>query len=1424
MRRLNWIKVFIAMVLLAGAIYFCIYSINSLQSKLKNPITGDVISQGQDSGYGNLDSNSAVGKINLKDKDGEEVEAKINYLNGKKDIEIIPKQSPIKKIVLHDVNLSENETGLIYYLNISKAASEVNLTLNESDSNISANLGEIINITATMIIPSSGNVDIYEDNSEISSGGAPLSTTVSYSGAGEHNITAVYNGNDNYTFSFETHWINVTAELIPPTPTAVTPANNSIDGDGNVYFTCNATDNANLKNISLIFNDAINQTQNVNGTSNQSSFNITGLANDNYNWSCQACDSSHNCENYSLMLLTVDTNAIPNSTNYTGGNTTNWSEVPDLTNVCNGTAVIDMTDGSVRWWNCVNASYQNFDTNVNLTYNFVDLTFGLNPTFNSSAQIVFEDLPWDSTPEILMDGVICDPSTCQNVTYDNATGILVFNATHFTNFTTVGNSRLIIWDQNDTGMPGGDNPACEGSQINFFANYSRTANGNPITGATCIINFTDSLGNSMTYNGTSTYYDYNRTFNSLGTKNYNINCSKTGAQMLVLTDSIIMTDCSAPNSTLVLPANGNLTNLTTINFNCNATDNIELKNNTFYWNASGAWNENGTENVSGTNNLTTFSRTISNGKIIWNCLACDNSSLCSFAPANYTITIDSDIPLIEFENPTENSSTIVNRTYLQVNVTASDTLSLKNITINLYNSTDLLRSNATTTSPNFINYTGMSDGLYYFNATAYDDAGNINSTETRNVTIDTAAPNVTIISPTNITYTDTLIWFNATANEAINNWILNYNGTNLTITINSTIVVQEGTWHLILYANDTGGNIGLNNSTWFSVNTTTTPSGPSGGGGGGGGITACTENWLCSEFSSCVDGMQTRTCTDLNNCGTSLNKPAETISCEALPFWQNNLKDRDETDIDCGGSQAPKCSDGKSCLVNNDCLSNNCYNSTCLAAGMPAEKPITIISEEITQRLKSCFIWIFLLIAILVTYRLVTEYARPEVKVNNELRFYLRKQQGIAKQIKKEEKKIATISAIEKKIRKEPAKERIEIKKEKEKERAFRLADVFESITPKIKSADEKIKELEKKGLSQRQLEREETILAEGRKIREVVQREVRPVEEEKALEKGVEKRKRTRLIHDVLHSLGLYSYPDEIAEAERRGIRVLMAEEKQREIEHARKRREEATRKEKIKEEIKTFRAKETRFVHKLLHSVGLYKSPEEKEREKRAKEMKEKEEAKLRAEEEAKKAKEMREREHLKEIEENKRKEKIKREEKKKRQEEQQKQLMRLREEEARRKAEEAIKKTRVSQEVDIEIDVGKIQAELEAEKREKEKNEGIEENKRKEEIKREEKKKRQEEQQKQLMRLREEEARRKEEQRREEIFRKQRAAEEIILETEPEEVKPTPQLVIIEETVKPVQAAAETKKEAPKTIEKQKTIKEQVLNKLKDVYSEE
>jgi len=36
-----------------------------------------------------------------------------------------------------------------------------------------------------------------------------------------------------------------------------------------------------------------------------------------------------------------------------------------------------------------------------------------------------------------------------------------------------------------------------------------------------------------------------------------------------------------------------------------------------------------------------------------------------------------------------------------------------------------------------------------------------------------------------------------------------------------------------------------------------------------------------------------------------------------------------ETDVDCGGGQCPKCTNGKTCVKNSDCQSDNCTQNKC---------------------------------------------------------------------------------------------------------------------------------------------------------------------------------------------------------------------------------------------------------------------------------------------------------------------------------------------------------------------------------------------------------------------------------------------------------------------------------------------------------------
>jgi len=67
--------------------------------------------------------------------------------------------------------------------------------------------------------------------------------------------------------------------------------------------------------------------------------------------------------------------------------------------------------------------------------------------------------------------------------------------------------------------------------------------------------------------------------------------------------------------------------------------------------------------------------------------------------------------------------------------------------------------------------------------------------------------------------------------------------------------------------------------------------------------TSCTENWSCSDWSTCKsDGTQTRTCIDTNDCGTTKNKPPILQTCTySEPFDKFELKNLMEKDYSCGG-------------------------------------------------------------------------------------------------------------------------------------------------------------------------------------------------------------------------------------------------------------------------------------------------------------------------------------------------------------------------------------------------------------------------------------------------------------------------------------------------------------------------------------------
>ena len=181
--------------------------------------------------------------------------------------------------------------------NVNPASSSVNLLLNGIDNNLTAEVHSVINETA-LRVAGEGIVMLYENGNLANSGNNPLENLTQYNSTGIFNATVKYPPTDNYSESEETHLITIQDTTIPSV-SLISPENNTLDENISYTFSCNATDNYLLKNMTIYIwnstNDIINQTANaVSGTFNQSSWNITLPYGGSFKWNCLANDNSSN--------------------------------------------------------------------------------------------------------------------------------------------------------------------------------------------------------------------------------------------------------------------------------------------------------------------------------------------------------------------------------------------------------------------------------------------------------------------------------------------------------------------------------------------------------------------------------------------------------------------------------------------------------------------------------------------------------------------------------------------------------------------------------------------------------------------------------------------------------------------------------------------------------------------------------------------------------------------------------------------------------------------------------------------------------------------------------------------------------------------------------------------------------------------------
>lgn len=98
---------------------------------------------------------------------------------------------------------------------------------------------------------------------------------------------------------------------------------------------------------------------------------------------------------------------------------------------------------------------------------------------------------------------------------------------------------------------------------------------------------------------------------------------------------------------------------------------------------------------------------------------------------------------------------------------------------------------------------------------------------------------------------------------------------------------------------------------------------------GNGSLSICTANWTCGNWGSCTSGLQTRTCTDINNCGGTNPNPTNR-SCVCTPG--NRMCSSSNTYLICDstghwGTIPQSCSYGQLCDGNDGtCKYGSCKN------------------------------------------------------------------------------------------------------------------------------------------------------------------------------------------------------------------------------------------------------------------------------------------------------------------------------------------------------------------------------------------------------------------------------------------------------------------------------------------------------------------
>jgi len=227
---------------------------------------------------------------------------------------------------------------------IEKAASVLELYLNDTQNNITHPSTQQLNTTALLVKPlTSQFIQIYKNGSLIANSSSPA-VNISLHAVGVYNITAIYLGNENYTASQVSWELTINDTAIPIINSHNATPEIAVYGE-NITIFANVTDNVAVAGVLVEINGQNFSLTPVSGLDNIYSylFNTSNYAVGIYNYTVYANDTNTNWATAALGNFTI-TKATSSIALYLDGVRGNQSVLED--NLVNITAILTKPEAS----------------------------------------------------------------------------------------------------------------------------------------------------------------------------------------------------------------------------------------------------------------------------------------------------------------------------------------------------------------------------------------------------------------------------------------------------------------------------------------------------------------------------------------------------------------------------------------------------------------------------------------------------------------------------------------------------------------------------------------------------------------------------------------------------------------------------------------------------------------------------------------------------------------------------------------------------------------------------------------------------------------------------------------------------------------------------------------------------------------------